>query len=360
MMRDSAFLRIIRFFIALFTLIATTLAIFAFIGANYGGAFQIFAFYALFQPILIILNFIFLIYWAIRLKLWAFMPLIALLLNLEFINSVYQIPLKHHKTLEYANTGIVAATYNVKGFYHGQRPLTVSMISDFMKEKNVDILCLQEMDFDTTFTVDSIARAFNNLPYRAVALSEREGFNLMILSKFPIIHSTRIRYGDEGNQAMWADLLIQNDTIRLFNFHLQTTNFNQARFPLVPENWLWDLSGEVEKSMTVYDVLMENFRKRTIQARFLSKQIKETRYPVLVCGDMNSNPSSFTYHLIKGNLNDGFRSCGSGYEYTLQGLHKLYRIDYIFHSDDFQGIEYKSYLLDYSDHKPVIMNVSLK
>lgn len=358
-MRDSATLRIISFFIALFTLIASTLTIFTFIGANYGGAFQIFAFYALFQPIFIILDFIFLVYWAIRLNLLAFMPLVALLLNLGFISSVYQVPLKHNKSKD-VNPRIVTATYNVKGFCHGQRSLTVSMISDFMKEKNVDILCLQEMDFDTTYTVDSIARAFHYLPYRAIALSEREGFNLMILSKFPIIHSTRIRYGDEGNQAMWADLLIQNDTIRLFNFHLQTTNFNQARFPLVPENWLWDLSGEVEKSMTVYDVLMENFRKRTIQAQFLRKQIKNTKYPVLVCGDMNSNPSSYTYHLIKGDLNDGFRSCGSGYEYTLKELHKLYRIDYIFHSSNFKGIEYKSYMLDYSDHKPVIMSVRLK
>jgi len=74
---------------------------------------------------------------------------------------------------------------------------------------------------------------------------------------------------------------------------------------------------------------------------------------------MNSIPSSYTYHQIKSNLKDGFKTCGSGYEYTLIGLFKLYRIDYIFHSDYFKGMDYKSYQLDYSDHKTVIMNLCL-
>jgi len=75
---------------------------------------------------------------------------------------------------------------------------------------------------------------------------------------------------------------------------------------------------------------------------------------------MNSIPSSYAYHQIIGHLKDGFKTCGSGYEYTMLGLYRLYRIDYIFHSDDFEGYSYNSYKLDFSDHKPVIMKLSLK
>lgn len=358
-MEKSAFRRIIGFIIVLLTFFATTLSLLAFISSNFGGAFQIFAFYGLFQPLLIILNFIFLIYWTLRLRIWAFLPLIALILNYGFITSVYQIPKKAKETGNAGSPCIRIGTYNVRGFYHGQRPLTVSLISEFMKEKEVDILCFQELDADSVYTVDSIAKAFSFLPNRSLAQSDIPGFSLMILSRFPMVKARRIRFGNSGNQAMWADLLINNDTIRVFNFHLQTTNFNQARFPLIPENWLWDLSGEAEKSKTVYDILQMNFIKRTRQADFIHSKIAATKYPTLVCGDMNSNPASHTYHQIKGHLHDGFKTSGSGYEYTLTGLYRLYRIDYIFHSDHFKGSKYKSYLLDYSDHKPVIMELRL-
>jgi len=359
-MGDSAFFRIIQFLMALFTLIVAVLTTFTYIGSNYGGMFQIFAIYGLIQPILILLNIAFLVYWVIRVKYWVIIPIFALVTNFESISSVFQIPFKNNSILDNGEENFRIGTYNVKGFYHGQRNLTVSMTSDFMKEKQVDILCLQEVDFDTIFSIDSIYMAFNNLPYRSVVISERPGFSLMILSKFPILQSGRIRFVHEGNQAMYSDLLVNGDTLRIFNFHLQTTNFNQARFPLVPEHWLWDWTGEAKKSMRVYDVLRSNFSKRTQQAAYLQSKIIETKYPTLVCGDMNANPSSYTYHQIKGTLKDGFKTCGSGYEYTLNGLHKLFRIDYIFHSKTLRGLNYNSYVLDFSDHKPVIMETSLK
>ena len=75
-MEKSAFRRIIGFVIVLLTFFTATLSLLAFISANFGGAFQIFAFYGLFQPLLIILNFIFLIYWTLRLRIWAFYRLL--------------------------------------------------------------------------------------------------------------------------------------------------------------------------------------------------------------------------------------------------------------------------------------------
>ena len=360
-MRDNAFLRIILFFITLFTILAAGTSILAYIGSHFGGFFQIFAFYGLILPILIILNFLFLIYWAFRFKFWFWLPLLALILNIGFIKSVYQLPGNAKTTDAIGGTPVTIGTYNVNGFCYGRRSLTASMISEFMKEKEVDILCFQEVDLDSVYTLDSLAKAFHYLPYKSYVKSKVKGFNLLLLSKYPILKSSRIRFGASDNQAMQADLLIKKDTVRIINFHLQTTNYNQAKFPLVPEHWIFNLSDEAEKSMGVYRVLNANFKKRLIQANFIHSIIKETPYPTLVCGDMNSNPASHTYHQIKGHeLEDGFITCGSGYEYTIKGLKKLYRIDYIFHTKDFSGKSYKSYLLDYSDHKTVIMKLIIK
>ncbi|MCK9310905.1 MAG: endonuclease/exonuclease/phosphatase family protein [Bacteroidales bacterium] len=360
-MRDNAFLRIIRFFITFFTLLAAGTSILGYIGSHFGGIFQVFALYGLIQPILIILNSLFLIYWAFRFEFWFWLPLIALILNIGFIRSVYQLPGNAKTTEVTGDKSIRIGTFNVKGFYHGRRSLTVSMISEFMKEKEVDILCFQEVDLDSVYTLDSLAKAFNFLPYLSYSKSKVQGFNLLTLSKYPILKSSKVRFEKTGNQAMWTDLLIREDTVRIFNFHLQTTNFNQAKFSLVPENWVFKLSDEAERLMEVYQILKENFKKRIKQANFIHLKIKETPYSTLICGDMNSNPASHTYHQIKGReLKDGFITCGSGYEYTYKGLKSLYRIDYIFHTKDFAGKNYKSYLLDYSDHKAVIMELFLK
>ena len=360
-MRDNPFLRIIRFFITFFTIFAAGMSMLGYIGSHFGGFFQIFAFYGLIQPILIILNSLFLIYWAFRFEFWFWLPLFALILNLGFINSVYQLP-GNAKTKDIiGDTPIIIGTYNVQGFCHGRRSLTASMISEFMEKKEVNILCLQEVDLDSVYTLDSLAKTFNFLPYRSYAKSKIKGFNLLILSKYPILKSSKVRFEKTGNQAMWADLLIKKDTVRIFNFHLQTTNFNQAKFPFVPENWIFNLSDEAEKSMVVYKILIANFKKRVKQANFIHLEIEKTPYPTLICGDMNSNPASYTYHQIKGRkLKDGFITCGSGYEYTFVGLRSLYRIDYVFHTENFAGKKYKSYFMDFSDHKTIVMELSLK
>lgn len=360
-MRDSALIRIIRYTLFVCTIVVSFLSICAYINSRHSDTFQIFGFYGIFQPILIILSILLFIYWAIRLKVIAFIPFLTIALSWGFIGSVYQLPLKQKNINGTGKASFNLGTYNVQGFKIGnQRPSIVGVISDFMMEKKVDVLCLQEVDYDSTFTIDSIAKSFYYLPHYTYAISRKPGFHLMILSKFPIVRSTLFHFGQEGNQAMQADLVIEGDTVRVFNFHLQTTNFNQNKFEIVPENWLWNIHGEAEKSSTVYNVLHRNYEKRTVQAGFIRKQIDATTYPVIACGDMNSNPSSFTYYQLKGPLKDGFKTCGRGYEYTVMGLYRLYRVDYILHSKDFDGSSYQSYKLRYSDHKPVIMGITLK
>jgi endonuclease/exonuclease/phosphatase family metal-dependent hydrolase len=359
-MDESALQRISRSILVFLTLVIAGLSIMAYFGSYSGKHFQIFAFYGIFQPLLLISNFIFLVFWILKWRIWAIFPLLALVTNVEYISSVYQF--RNKCTYELSNDEIPfkICTYNVKGFTHGQRSLTVEMISEFLEENNVDIFCLQEVSFDSINTAESLAKDFYHLPYKSVIEGDIQGFSLAILSKYPILNSARLRFENSGNQAMWADLLINRDTIRIFNFHLQTTNINQTKFPLVPEHWLWDLTGEAEKTMSVYESIQYNSRKRTIQADFIHSKIVSSPFPALVCGDMNSNPASYSYHQVRGHLKDGFITCGKGYEYTFKDLFKLYRLDYIFHSKKFVGLNYQSYLLDFSDHKPVIMELALK
>ena len=113
-------------------------------------------------------------------------------------------------------------------------------------------------------------------------------------------------------------------------------------------------------ALTLADGLHENFKKRAAQAEHINQLISASPYPTLVCGDFNSLPSSYVYQTVKGEkLNDGFQTCGHGYMYTFRYFKHLLRIDYILHSSEFQGVDYFSPDLEYSDHNPVVMRMRL-
>ena len=106
--------------------------------------------------------------------------------------------------------------------------------------------------------------------------------------------------------------------------------------------------------------LKYSFKERAKQAILLRQIIDTTVYPVIICGDFNDTPASYTYHKIKGKYIDGFRQRGNGYGFTFKGLVKLLRIDYILYSKHFTGLQYTSPETEWSDHNPVIMKLSYK
>ena len=95
------------------------------------------------------------------------------------------------------------------------------------------------------------------------------------------------------------------------------------------------------------------FRKRAHQADVLSDHIHTSPYPVIVCGDFNDTPVSYTYHKIRGDLVDAFIESGRGIGNTYSGMFPSYRIDYILHSRNLRSGGFETVRVDYSDHFPV-------
>lgn len=121
--------------------------------------------------------------------------------------------------------------------------------------------------------------------------------------------------------------------------------------PLTP-----DIRHTIAQLKKIKQVVEENGSIRTRQADVIRKLLDESPYPLIVCGDFNASPASYTYRTIKGRLRDSFRDMGKGYGYSYRYLRKLYRIDYIFFSPgQFRATNYLSPELTYSDHKPVVV-----
>lgn len=245
---------------------------------------------------------------------------------------------------------IRVATLNAYGFRRlGPTSVTGYGIASLMKREKVDVVCLQEFIDDRTFPPDSIAKLFaSHMPW----FIHQEG--QAILSRFPIVGHRYVRFPGSGNDYLQADVKIGGDTVRIFSVHLQTSGISSLRHRFRKDH---DRDVPVER---VIGELERNSRIRAQQVREIRTVIDSTRYPVIVAGDFNDTPSSYTYRQLKGGMTDGFRAVGNGFGGTFRYLGGVLRIDYIFYDNRFAGVGYYMPQDDVSDHKAVIAELQLR
>lgn len=315
-------------------------------------------------PMLLIINFIVAVYWIARWRYWALIPIIAIACNWKYIACIYKIPQQSSTVLK--GDILTLASYNVCSFkYSGSDYIkkTANSIAQYMQSQEVDILCLQECTLTKEQPLDSIKAIFSYWPYVYIPQSPK-GKNLLqlaVFSKHPLGDKKLISFSGTSNCSLWCDVEINGKKLRIFNNHLQTTSYNQSKNNLKIRHGLIGLIEDEEAIFKLSAIFDKNFKERVGQVHLIKELIDHSPHPMLVCGDFNSLPSSYSYHEIKGDiLKDGFRTCGHGYMYTYRRIKKLLRIDYILHTPDMQGLDYFSPELNYSDHKPVLMRLIIK
>ena len=311
------------------------------------------------MPAILLANLGVAIYWIFSKKWWVLLPSAIILLNIGYLTSIFQFNFSA-PTVPSGTTLIRIASYNVGNFRSWAKQDTYHPIAFLFKEQQINIACFQEYAERPNLSPDSLSQLLG-LPYHAVEyLKDSKTNGSAIYSKFPILRQGRLPFVSTANDAMWADLQIDSQIIRVISCHLETTSFNRKRQELKTTDL--EKASTEQLAMIYNDIsstLVDRSATRAAQADLVRQLIDTTSFPVLVCGDFNDPPSSYTYHRIKGPLKDSFRSRGKGYGYTFRGLHRLFRIDYILYSGQFQCLEYESEDLPWSDHKPIICILSL-
>ena len=205
------------------------------------------------------------------------------------------------------------------------------------------------------FTINDIFDTFSKFyPYSYISTSP----SLAIYSKYPISDGQSIPFKQSNNGAVWADIDVKGMKVRVISVHMQTTSFDRLRSKMAKAEEA-NNSDEKQNILEQYysNSLNNNIRKRANQAKQIAELVNTTNTPVLLCGDFNDIPNSYTYNTLKGYLKDGFKSAGKGFAHTYKGLYNIMRIDYIFYGDAFSPIRYETIPFDMSDHNPVLMEV---
>jgi endonuclease/exonuclease/phosphatase family metal-dependent hydrolase len=100
--------------------------------------------------------------------------------------------------------------------------------------------------------------------------------------------------------------------------------------------------------------LKKGFVKRALQAQELKESINASKYPVIVTGDFNDTPVSYTYRSIRKGLNDSFFFFLHGAGFTYRGNYPPNRIDYILYDKKLTNSHFEIIKAKYSDHYPIM------
>jgi endonuclease/exonuclease/phosphatase (EEP) superfamily protein YafD len=109
----------------------------------------------------------------------------------------------------------------------------------------------------------------------------------------------------------------------------------------------------------VAETSKSNFVQLAKQVDKIRERLQSTKHKVILCGDFNDSPTSYSYLTIRGNMKDAFRESGKGMSRTYIGKMPSFRIDYILHDNAWNSYNYQTNTLNFSDHKMVSCTIAL-
>jgi endonuclease/exonuclease/phosphatase family metal-dependent hydrolase len=312
-----------------------------------------------------VVNILFAVFLLFNLKKTVLFSLFAIALNWSNIQTMARFKSAEFDTNE---KKIRVLSYNVDlfdhyGYVNSTKGQTQREILDFLVDETPDIVCFQEFREDLNQSQITHFFAQNaGLKYSSVSRSNKSiAFGNKIYSKFPIIHDSLIRFENSKNMIVFADILAYGDTVRVFNFHLESIGFQKDDDIFYQELITTPIeTSDITKGIRqMISKMNKAYVKRAEQSKILAQLIADSPYRTIACGDLNDMPVSFAYRQASKNMKDSFRERGLGLGTSYGGAYPSFRIDYVFFSEGFYCENFTTIRVKYSDHFPICSDLKI-
>lgn len=316
--------------------------------------YWIFSIIGLFFPVYMLLHAGFIIFWLINYWKKSYLSILCLIFGFQHIQNYigFNVP----EPVIDKNTTIKTSSFNISyGYYLIEKQKikkeeNLEMVKEELKQlKESDIICFQEVG---KYVFEAIKKTF---PAHKAYKTDK---GVVIVSRFPIGKKGVIDFGSITNSCIWADLNIKGQTVRVYNFHLQSNKVSEDADGIVENiqknedvKWYRDIKGILRKYRNT------NI-SRAKQIDKIVEHMKTCPHPYLVGADMNDVPISYIYRRLSQVSTDAFSAKGSGFGTTYRGNIPFLRIDYIFYSKPFQCVTYEKIKTQISDHNPILSTLS--
>lgn len=303
------------------------------------------AFVSLAVPLLVLINLLFFLYWLVRRNMLLLLPLSILIYGYVALGTF--IGFGGTTVPDTDDRSLSIMSFNSLGF-NGKKNEWKSTAGDtivrFIQNENPDIICFQEFD-----SRKIRSHYFEEYPYKYVDFkfgSESEKVIQAVYSKFKFVGQGILEFPKSSNSAVYVDVKVKRDTLRIYNLHLESLNFR-------PRNI------KRERSDKLLGRLRNSFARQQQQSDIVRTHIDTSPYRTIVCGDFNNNQFSRVYFNIKGDFKDSFLEKGTGYGQTIKFWKFPFRIDFILADPSIKILSHKNYNINLSDHEPIMATLKI-
>ena len=310
------------------------------------------------MPFVLVANLLFFVVWLLLHRPFMLLPFFTCLICLPQIRAFSPVNFKYQQA---PKNSIKIVSYNIlssnltAASANKENPLVA-----YLESSDADIICLQEFPFATIKEGKKGAKKlFTDYPYKSYDISkdsELSAHYLGCLSKYPILSVEKLELEATSNGCTKYRIKHGNDTIVIYNSHLQSNGLsdtNKSTYEQILTNPKENIRGEGTKELV--KKLRDSAVKRAAQTDVIIADMKKETSPyIIVCGDFNDSPISYTYKALTKTLTNAYTASGNGPGFSYNRNKLFYRIDHIFHSEAFKSYACKvDRSIKHSDHYPI-------
>ncbi len=322
-------------------------------------------------PYLLLFLLLFFIFWLFVKPALALISVFFIAISFQAMAHIFPLNFNKNFSLQKDSGNIRVMSWNVEEFNilnNKTHPEKKQQMFDLINKYDPDIACFQEaVAGENKKAINYLPDIIKSLKFQNYLYSyqlrddfdQDHHFGIMIFSKFPIIRKQTIvnNPNNYNSTYQFVDLIINSDTVRVFNIHLQSLKFTKENLNYINKEKLG--KGVTVESKSVISKIKTGILKRAQQALLVKDEMDHSPYPLILCGDFNDVPESFAYQTIGQGLKNAFVEKGSGLSRTFSSISPTLRIDNIFYDPSFKATQYIRVKKLLSDHFPIIADLKI-
>lgn len=312
-------------------------------------------------PFLLFANLLYFFFWLLVRRKYALLSFIACVACSVQIYTICPI---HLFNFSVPKDAIKFLSYNAMGLSKKSKDCSYNpmTILNYINESKADIVCIQEYIPSKSpkgYQATKIDKILNNYPYHTYLKFRPKAPNgVACYSKYPILSSHVLPYKSRFNGGVIIDIKWGKDTLSVINNHLESNGITKEDRTIYKDIIVHQDAdklpvGGLKLLKKVAEATIVRGKQARIAQQVVDSLLRRNR-SVIMCGDFNATPISYTLRTVSESLDNAFvrSGCGLGVSYNRGGFY--FRIDHILYSKDLETYYCKvDNSIKESDHYPI-------